>query len=179
MLALFVALGGTAYAAQNAPKDSVVSSSIKDGQVKPQDLGVAKSIDLPEERTISVSNATDEFSVDLKIPAPGLISVFAQSEIRKQSGAAGETFCLITVDPPGPGPNVPLIQAPLGAASVNYFVFTSAPDSQFEGGGAGEGGWVVLPVPDGKQTITFRLSRFGTSTVCRFRNTELHVAPSS
>ena len=37
-IAVFVALGGIAWAA-TAPKDSVVSKSIKDGQVKPKDLG--------------------------------------------------------------------------------------------------------------------------------------------
>ena len=38
LLALFVALGGTAYAVTKAPKNSVVSSSIKKGQVKSSDL---------------------------------------------------------------------------------------------------------------------------------------------
>jgi hypothetical protein len=40
MLALFVALGGTAYAV-TAPKNSVVSSSIKKGQVKTSDLATS------------------------------------------------------------------------------------------------------------------------------------------
>lgn len=39
LLALFVALGGGAYAALTAPKNSVVSRSIKNGQVKASDLG--------------------------------------------------------------------------------------------------------------------------------------------
>ncbi len=38
-LSLFVALGGTSVAAVSIAKDSVVSSSIKDGQVKTADLG--------------------------------------------------------------------------------------------------------------------------------------------
>ena len=37
-IAVFLALGGGAYAASIAPKNSVVSSSIRDGQVKTQDL---------------------------------------------------------------------------------------------------------------------------------------------
>jgi hypothetical protein len=37
-VALFFAIAGVAYAADVAPKDSVVSKSIKDGQVKTQDL---------------------------------------------------------------------------------------------------------------------------------------------
>ena len=38
LMALFVAIGGGAYAASVAPKDSVVSKSIKDRQVKGKDL---------------------------------------------------------------------------------------------------------------------------------------------
>lgn len=38
LIAIFIALGGTAYAIQKAPKNSVVSSSIKKGQVKTSDL---------------------------------------------------------------------------------------------------------------------------------------------
>jgi hypothetical protein len=38
-IAVFIALGGGAYAAVIAPKNSVVSRSIKNGQVKRQDLG--------------------------------------------------------------------------------------------------------------------------------------------
>ena len=41
MLALWVTLGGVAYAAATAPKNSVVSKSIKDGQVKSADLVAA------------------------------------------------------------------------------------------------------------------------------------------
>src|SRR4051812_32795486 len=37
-VAVFIALGGGAYAVATAPKNSVVSRSIKDGQVKPRDL---------------------------------------------------------------------------------------------------------------------------------------------
>jgi hypothetical protein len=39
-LCLFVVLGSGAYAVATAPKDSVVSRSIKNGQVKKKDLGV-------------------------------------------------------------------------------------------------------------------------------------------
>jgi hypothetical protein len=38
-VALFLALGGSAYAVATAPKNSVVSRSIKNGQVKKSDLG--------------------------------------------------------------------------------------------------------------------------------------------
>lgn len=41
LVAIFIALSGTAFAVQKAPKDSVVSKSIKDGQVKQKDLGEA------------------------------------------------------------------------------------------------------------------------------------------
>jgi hypothetical protein len=39
VIALFVALGGGAYAISKAPKNSVTSKSIKNGQVKTKDLG--------------------------------------------------------------------------------------------------------------------------------------------
>jgi hypothetical protein len=39
LVAIFLALGAGAYAVQKAPKNSVVSKSIKDGQVKNPDLG--------------------------------------------------------------------------------------------------------------------------------------------
>ncbi len=39
VIAVFIALGGAAYAVTKAPKNSVVSSSIRNGQVKKKDLG--------------------------------------------------------------------------------------------------------------------------------------------
>jgi hypothetical protein len=39
-IAVFIALGGGAYAAFHLPKDSVKSKHIVDGQVKPHDLGI-------------------------------------------------------------------------------------------------------------------------------------------
>jgi len=41
LVAIFLALSAGAYAVQKAPKNSVVSKSIKDGQVRNQDLGAA------------------------------------------------------------------------------------------------------------------------------------------
>ena len=41
LVAIFLALSAGAYAVQKAPKNSVVSKSIKDGQVKNPDLGAA------------------------------------------------------------------------------------------------------------------------------------------
>ena len=40
-LALFFSIAGVSYAATIAPRDSVVSKSIKDGQVRAQDLGAS------------------------------------------------------------------------------------------------------------------------------------------
>jgi len=179
LLALFVALGGTAYAVQNAPKDSVVSKSIKDGQVKPQDLGVAKSIEVPEEHTIYSDNPSDEFTVKVDVPPPGLISVYATTELRKQAGSGDSTACTLGVTPPGESFSYPLIQVVSGP-SDNYFFWSSAPDSDFLGTTSGGGGWVTLPpFSEGEQTFTFRLGRIGSGAVCRFRNTQFHIAPSS
>jgi hypothetical protein len=43
-LAVFLVLGGGAYAAFQLPKDSVRSSNIVDGQVKSQDLGIGDAL---------------------------------------------------------------------------------------------------------------------------------------
>lgn len=178
LLALFVALGGTAYAVEIAPRNSVVSKSIKDGQVKPLDLGVVKSIEVPEEHVISISNPSDEFTMEINVSPPGLISVYARTELRKQNGAADETSCILGVKLPGTGSIEPLIQD-FGGPSNSYFVRDSAPGTEHRGTGEGDGGWVAFPVPEGKQTITLSLTRVGTGASCRFRNTQFHVAPSS
>jgi hypothetical protein len=91
-VALFVALGGGAYAAATAGKNTVKSKSIKDGQVKTKDLGrnavvTAKVKDgsltatdfAPGElaglsgyqvlERESASNSTDEKSVSIECPA--------------------------------------------------------------------------------------------------------------
>jgi hypothetical protein len=63
LVALFVALSGVAVAANTAPKDSVVSKSIKDGQVKLQDLsavGGKEAVDTEQLREAAVTGAKVE-----------------------------------------------------------------------------------------------------------------------
>ena len=75
LLALFVALGGTAYAVQIASKDSVVSKSIKDGQVKPRDVKLTKAVEYPDEVLLSSNEIHALPSVAVEVPDSGLVSV--------------------------------------------------------------------------------------------------------
>ena len=93
LLALFVALGGTAYAVQNAPKDSVVSKSIKDGQVKVKDVKLTKTKEFPALATL------DPFSVEtldplaVRVPNSGMVA--AIRPVRDQEGqrSCGWNMC--------------------------------------------------------------------------------------
>ncbi len=73
LLALFVALGGTAYAVQKAPKDSVVSKSIKDGQVKPQDVKLTKTFEYPATVTAE-RGLREQEPFKVTVPQSGLVS---------------------------------------------------------------------------------------------------------
>lgn len=114
----------------------------------------------------------------VKVPEPGLVSVYVQTELRKQAGAANETACIVGVGLPGESLFRPVIQIASGPSN-DYFFHESAPGSSFTGSERSDGGWVVYPIPTGKQTITLSLRRFGNAAVCRFRNTQFHVAPAS
>jgi hypothetical protein len=64
VVALFVALGGGAYAAFHLPKNSVKSRNIKNGQVKNQDLvkpAVVKSAGLGNELSEACQGITDQW----------------------------------------------------------------------------------------------------------------------
>jgi hypothetical protein len=81
LLALFVALGGTAFAAATAPKNSVVSKSIKRGAVKTGDLknnGV-KGIDV------------DESTLDFD----GLSRLVGPAGDKGEQGPVGPTFASV------------------------------------------------------------------------------------
>jgi hypothetical protein len=97
-LALFAALAGGAYAVTKAPKDSVVSASIKNGQVKPPDLSknvravplrYSKPIGSTIQTTIvntagyklvaSCENASGQPAIDvsLRVPKTGVLDIAA------------------------------------------------------------------------------------------------------
>ncbi len=174
LLALFVALGGTAYAVQNAPKDSVVSKSIKDGQVKVMDVKLTKTKEFPALATL------DPFSVDtldplaVRVPKSGMVSVYAQSEIKKVSGPA-DGICVVSLRVAGAGAFEGLYRRT--SFTSEFIVRRSSPGTAGIGvTDPSEAGLITYSLEPGRRE--FELSYASDAgTNCQFRNTKLVVVP--
>lgn len=173
LLALFIALGGTAYAVSKAPKDSVVSRSIKDGQVKVKDARFSKAYEYPDVVTISDDSAPQQ-PFKVTVPKSGLVSVFAQSEIRKSSGAANLP-CTVGISTTGDSPYSGLLTDLFEGPSYN--TFRTAPGSDGEGVNfARDAGSITYLLEPGVYDFRIAYSSF-PNTNCLFRNTKLVVTP--
>jgi hypothetical protein len=173
-LALLVALGGTAYALE---RNSVTSRHIKDGQVRPQDLGLVKVVERAGPDTISSSGSAIKQDFTVKVPEPGLLAVFAEGEILQTDGGA---VCGIGVVLPGSSSTRPLIQRSFDT-NGNFAHLRSAPGTMASGDDAGTGfesdaGFVVFNVDAGRLEGQLSLTR-ALTTGCTFRNVELHLMP--
>jgi hypothetical protein len=174
LLALFVALGGTAYAVQKAPKDSVVSKSIKNGQVKPQDVKLAKTKEYPDLVTLSPFTVETLDPLVVKVPKSGMVSVFAQSEIKKTSGPAGG-ICVVSLRTVAGGVFEGLYRRT--SFTSEFLVRRTAPGTAGVGvSDSSEAGLITYNLEPGRHE--FELSYAADSdTNCQFRNTKLVVVP--
>lgn len=172
LLALFVALGGTAYAVQIAPRNSVVSKSIKDGQVKPQDVKLTKTFEFPE------FVALDPFSIDaldpisVRVPQSGLVSVYAESEIKKTSGPV-DGVCVVGLRTQTAFDGM-MTDFSSGSA---FDLKSTAPGTSGNGVSIpGQGGLITYSLAPGKHEFQLNYGS-GSGTNCQFQNTKLVVVP--
>lgn len=173
LLALFVALGGTAYAVENAPKDSVVSKSIKDGQVRPRDVKLTKTVEYPG--TITLFDDFVEFDpVRVTVPDSGLLSVYMEAEISKTQGQAGFT-CNVSLSTTGDTPYTPLIS--VNTDFNGYSIRRTAPATDGTGVfSSRDAAPVTYSLEPGNHQFSVAYSTFN-NTGCGFRNTKLVIIP--
>lgn len=186
LLALFVALGGTAFAVTTAPKNSVVSKSIranavrsadvKDGAVQPRDLGLARTISIDGPLAITAENPASVLaSTDVRLGPTGLVSIFVRGELRKTTGTA----CLVHArlsQADGPAEDTLVIYEDANSPDYSRVQSSPAPESP-DRIGRGIGGWVVLRSAPGVRTLSLRLARFSAS--CLHRSFSLVAVPVS
>jgi len=174
LLALFVALGGTAYAVEKAPDDSVVSSSIKDGQVRPRDQKLTKTIEYPDLVSVPPSTGVPQEPFTVKVPESGLVSVYAQSEISKTSGQS-QFPCNVSLSLTGGAPYTPILS--IGFDFDGFAIRRTAPNSENAGVFTRtQAGFLTFPTDPGKQTFRISYGSF-TNTNCAFRKTKLVIIP--
>jgi hypothetical protein len=97
VVALFVALGGASYAVVKAPRDSVVSSSIKKGAVKGSDLGNdrVKGADVDESSLGEVPRAAQATNADTATSAGEATT--AGTAMNAQSAASADSAAVATL----------------------------------------------------------------------------------
>jgi hypothetical protein len=174
LLALFIALGGTAYAVQNAPKDSVVSRSIKNGQVKPQDVKLAKTREYPALVTLSPFSVETLDPLPVKVPKSGMVSVYAQSEIKKTSGPA-DGICVVSLRTVASGIFEGLYRRT--SFTSEFIVRRTAPGTAGIGvSDPSEAGLIAYNLEPGRHEFELNYAA-DAGTNCQFRNTKLVVVP--
>lgn len=174
LLALFIALGGTAYAVQVAPKNSVVSGSIKDGQVKQRDVRLTKTAEYPAQVSLGPQQAESLDPVKVKVPKSGLVSVYAETELRKTSGQAlNPCSVLLSTD----GGDSSTILYKRTSTGQSFSLKRTAPGTDAEGVFfATEAGLITFNLDPGKAQFVMSYNSF-TDTNCAFRNTKLVIVP--
>ncbi|CAN5480950.1 hypothetical protein BH10ACT11_BH10ACT11_00210 [soil metagenome] len=190
LLALFIALGGTAYAVTTAPRNSVVSKSIRSNAVRssdvkdrglgPDDLKLGRRLDRAGVDLLnSATTSLDAGSLTIKVPASGLVAIFAHTEL--STDISGSSSCSLNVRSPGETLLAPLIQESSDTSGSTFFTYETTPGSDptkdFGATGRARGGWVVFPTQPGTRTFDFAFSRlnFGGTATCRFRNTQINL----
>jgi len=173
LLALFVALSGTAYAVQVAPKNSVVSKSIRDGQVRPADVRLTKTYEYPAAvEVFDDSEAQEPFNVT--VPNSGLVSIYAEGEIRKIDGQANFP-CSISYSTTGSTPYSPILS--VDTEFNGFSLRRTAPSSGGEGVSTQrDAAPVTLSLEPGRYEFRIAYNTF-TNTRCQFRNTRVVIIP--
>ncbi len=101
LVAIFIALGGVAFAVTKAPKNSVVSKSIKDGQVKPRDTRVVRFARAPGEAVVDQGEEVDlKPRVTVKARAGDVLRVHVAVTMRL--GGSLSNDCLVKLRVKGP-----------------------------------------------------------------------------
>ena len=171
LLALFVALGGTAYAVQQAPKDSVVSKSIKDGQVKPRDVKLTRTIEYPALVSVPANTSVPQEPFSVKVPKSGLVSIFAES-VMSNPAPPGKCVLGIKMNPAPQDVFIPLLRTSTFAVSETRF---SAPGTGGDGvSSPAESRFVTYPAEPGKQQFGISY-RSQPDEACSFSETKLIV----
>lgn len=190
LLALFIALGGTAYAVTTAPRNSVVSKSIradavrgsdvKDRALGPADLKLVKRFERPGiDQANSSTPSIEAGKLNVTVPRSGLVAIFAHTEL--SAAISGSALCSLNIRLPGESSQHPLIQESSNTPGSTYYTYEttpgSSPSSDFGASGVGRGGWVIFRADPGVRSFEFVLSRvtFGGSASCGFRNTEVNA----
>ena len=172
-LALAVALGGTAYAVEN---DSVRSRHIKDNQVKPQDIGVVKTIRATAQNNVPAGNEETVGEVSFGVPEPGLVAVMAAAEMRLNNDG-GPDYCALSVDTGTADQRLLAELFDLEGLRERF----SAPGTEDNGSVASStlwssGGWTLIEVDPGRNTFSVELNAV-SATSCDFANVRVYMAP--
>jgi hypothetical protein len=175
LLALFVALGGTAYAVV-APNNSVVSKSIRDGQVRQQDVKLTKTVVYPALVRLQGAGAQldPQGPFNVNVPPSGLVSVFAQTEIKKTVGAASDS-CFVSLKTGSGGSSNGLYSDT--SAGSNFTLKRTSPGTSGDGvSNPAEAGAITYLLDPGVHQFELTYGAF-SNMVCDFQNTKLVVIP--
>ena len=180
LVALFVALGGTAVALEG--RNRVLSDDIKNGQVKTPDLHKGavnpKRADLTKVKSAAgEATTTSDAPADLggprvkvKVPKGALVAIHAQVEGRITGGGGNEAG--VWLDAPGILPN------PAQIMTFDTTAFQARYTAPGDGVGVtskARGGWLVLSSPPGKRTFQLRYNRTGGTAIFRDRKLSVTV----
>jgi hypothetical protein len=180
LVALFVALGGSAMALQG--RNTVHSDDIKNGQVKKPDI---KKGAVDPKRTnltkvgselgenTTTSNSPVELggpNVKVNVPRGGLVAVHAQVEGRVTGGGGnlGQVYLHESEFMPTP-------QRVMTFADAGFETRHTSPGTADNDGVIAEarGGWIVLAPPPGKSVFSLRYAATGGTAI--FKNRKLWV----
>jgi hypothetical protein len=175
LVALFVALGGTAVALEG--RNSVRSDDIKNGQVRTPDIKKravdAKRTDLTKVNgeageSTTPSNTPTPLSgpqVKVNVPKGGLVAVFAQVEGRVTGGGGNEAHVYLHE-----GEFMPSPERLMTFDQAGFERRQTAPDGTGDGALArARGGWIVLAPPPGKSVFSLRYDASGGTGIFRDR----------
>lgn len=188
MLALFVALGGTATALKgkfSVKRDDIAPRAVDAGKIK---LGAIngnhladKSVGAWKLRLNSTAVASGEASttstvpVDLggptatvKVPEGGMVAIQAEAQMRATGNNAARVYLYEPTSVPTP------VMIHRSEATANFQFRTSLPGSGDGATNRVRGGWIVMPVSAGTKTFQLRYSTSGGTAI--FKDRVLRVA---
>jgi hypothetical protein len=179
LVALFVALGGTAVALEG--RNTVHSDDIKNGQVRTPDIRKGavdgKRTDLTKvDSELGEATTTSGTPADLtgprvkvNVPKGGLVAVHAQVEGRITGGGGNQAGVWLHEAEFMPAP-----QQIMTFDNAAFQTRHTAPGDNLGVAASARGGWLVLAPPPGKSVFSLRYDRSAGGTAI-FKNRKLWV----
>ena len=197
LTAIFIALGGTAYATHPGGADTISTVDIINGQVRTADIGTnqvrlseiapdsvgGSELDAVQYAEVLTTESTQSFgcadlatpgpSVDIDVPPTGLVAVFAEVEGAAPGNPAPPAHVCLQ------GVSGKLLDG-FGPAFTRRLTASSAGGAQFGTGFPTQAGWITLSLPPGPQTVKLQYACAGAGCdpqSASFRNRKLWVMP--